>query len=92
MLAQKHRVTGFLPLSVPASAVADALACEKIASASKIGVILHRPYHLSAQICELLDEKFKFCQLCQDLGLTAPRTVLITSDNNARELNQELSL
>ena len=92
MLAQKHGATGFLPLSVPASAVADALACEKIASASKTGVIFDRPYHLSAQICELLDDKFKFCQLCQDLGITAPRTVLITSDNDARELNQELSL
>ena len=78
-------------MSRPAGSPADALACEQI-SQSLTSALEHfnRPYHLSHQLCEILDNKLTFCQLCTDLGVTAPRTVLLDSEATARNLNDEL--
>merc|ERR1712157_135833 len=90
-IARKHNVTGFLPVSQPAASFADSLACEEMTKIQDFSAA----YHVPAALCEILDDKFLFCQICEELGkkdpaITAPKTVLIETENGVRALNANL--
>ena len=89
-IGRKHKITGFLPVSVPRSATPDSLACEELMSTLAAYSNFDRPYHVSAKMCEALDNKLIFCQYCEVLGVTAPKTVIVNSDEEAHQLNMEL--
>ena len=86
-IAQKYDVTGFIPVSKPSGAEGDALACEVI---TKHCGQFNRPYHVSRDLCAILDDKQSFCALCEKLGLPAPKTISLCSDEETLELNQKL--
>ena len=86
-IAQKYDVTGFLPVSKPRGAEGDALACELIAKHCRQ---FNRSYHLSSDLCALLDNKHAFCDLCQKLDLSAPKAIILSSEDETLKLNQKM--
>ena len=86
-VAQKYHVTGYIPVSIPSGAEGDALACEVI---EKHCPYFNRPYHLSKDVCALLDDKHAFCSLCEKLEIPAPKTIILSSEQDALKLNEQL--
>ena len=87
-LGLKHKITGFVPVSKVYGSLPDGTACEKLSSI--LGSTFDMPFHLSAVMCSLLDDKLAFCKLCTKLGVKSPRVELVDSEEKALKLNLSL--
>jgi hypothetical protein len=84
-VAALERARYFVPVSSPAAAISDAAARDALSHAGCEAL------HFDLPTCELLDNKHRFCAWARDeLGLRAPESVLLPSDDAARALNERL--
>jgi hypothetical protein len=85
-VARLENAEYFVPVSSPAAAISDAAAKEPLAAVGCSAL------HFDKPTCELLDNKHRFCEWARDeLGLNAPDTVLLHSNDDARKLNASLT-
>jgi len=83
-IAEKYDVDYFVPVSSPVSALHDSEAKPKL---KELGC---QVLHFNLEMTEILDDKHKFCDYANKLGLDTPTTFCVSSDNMARELNATL--
>merc|ERR1711988_211788 len=51
-----------------------------------------KPLHFSSELCELLDDKYRFGKfIAEDLGLPAPETFRVESDDEVRAFNKRFA-
>ena len=62
----------FVPVASPAAAHFDALAKPRLAQHTEV-------FHFDADVVDMLDDKFAFCERCHDYGLSAPEVHRIES-------------
>lgn len=85
-IAYDEDIDHFLPVPMPSFAPID----------SRVGDILKKQGRNSMTLdyenSKLLDDKYSFNQKCKELGLLAPDTYLVTSKQQARQLNEDDSM
>lgn len=67
----REQVDAFIPVSSPVASYYDSLAKPVLAPHCEV-------LHCDADSTAMLDDKYRFCQQAQSLGLTAPKVFLIT--------------
>ncbi len=70
-IVKTHKVDIFIPVSSPVASYYDSLAKPLLSNHCQV-------FHFDAHITKMLDDKFTFCQQAQSLGLSAPKSFLIT--------------
>lgn len=70
-IVKTHKVDIFIPVSSPVASYYDSLAKPLLSNHCQV-------FHFDAHITKMLDDKFTFCQKAQSLGLSAPKSFLIT--------------
>ncbi len=70
-IVQTENINAFIPVSSPVASYYDSLAGELIAPYCQV-------IHFSAKITQILDDKFALCAQARSLGLSAPKSFLIT--------------
>lgn len=70
-IAQREKIDVFIPVSSPVASYYDALAGERLAPHCQV-------VHGTAEMVALLDDKFRLCDTARSLGLSAPKSFLIT--------------
>jgi len=84
-IAEKYNVDFFVPVSSPVSAIPDANVKPRL---KELGC---KVLHFDLEMTEILDDKHKFCDYAKKLGLKTPTTFCVTSDEEARKLNETLA-
>ncbi|MEM9274727.1 MAG: ATP-grasp enzyme [Cyanobacteria bacterium P01_F01_bin.143] len=70
-IVQKEKIDAFIPVSSPVASYYDSLAGELIAPYCQV-------LHFTAEVTQILDDKFALCDKARALGLSAPKAFLIT--------------
>lgn len=71
-IVQREAIDVFIPVSSPVASYYDSLA-KPVLAAANCEVI-----HFDADVTQMLDNKFTFCEQARSLGLSTPRVFLIT--------------
>lgn len=83
-VAKKHNVDYFVPVSSPVASIHDSAVKPRL---EKLGC---RVLHFDLEMTKILDDKHKFCDYVHKLGLRAPETFCVSTDDEARTLNEVL--
>lgn len=77
----KHQgIDVFIPVSSPVASFYDAIAGTLLSPACEV-------LHFSPEITQMLDDKFRLCQKARELGLSAPKSFLITDPQQILEFD-----
>eukprot|EP00450_Noctiluca_scintillans_P039709 CAMPEP_0194477082 /NCGR_PEP_ID=MMETSP0253-20130528/857_1 /TAXON_ID=2966 /ORGANISM="Noctiluca scintillans" /LENGTH=583 /DNA_ID=CAMNT_0039316005 /DNA_START=66 /DNA_END=1817 /DNA_ORIENTATION=+ len=103
-LVVKHGVNFFVPVSSPVASTVDSEFSDELRCHSKTGNLsgyndilaeagrLCKPLHFTQELCALLDDKVSFGKwIANDLGLKAPETYRVESDDEARAYNVKVA-
>ena len=83
-ITKKYNVDFFVPVSHANSAIYEATVKPKL---EKLGC---KVFHFDYDFIKILDNKHKFCDYTKELGLKSPTTFCVSTEDEARELNQTL--
>jgi glutathione synthase/RimK-type ligase-like ATP-grasp enzyme len=71
-IVENEKIDVFIPVSSPVASYYDAVVGTLLSAHCEV-------IHFSPTITQMLDDKFTFCQKAQSLGLSAPKSFLITN-------------
>lgn len=71
-IVQQEQIDAFVPVSSPVASCYDAIAGTLMPASCDV-------MHCSPEMTQLLDNKFRLCETARALGLSAPKSFLITS-------------
>ena len=83
-ITKKYSVEFFVPVSHANSAIYEATVKPKL---EKLGC---KVFHFDYDFIKILDNKHKFCDYTKKLDLKSPTTFCVSTEDEARELNQTL--
>lgn len=84
-IAKKYNGDFFVPISSPVSAIPDAKVKPRL---KELGCEV---LHFDLEMTQILDDKHKFCDYVKKLGLKSPETFCVSTEEEARKLNETLT-
>ncbi len=79
-IVKQEKVDAFIPVSSPVASYYDAVAGNSLSSLCEV-------IHFSPDITEMLDDKFSLCDKARSLGLSVPKSFLITDPQQILEFD-----
>lgn len=84
-IAKKYNADFFVPVSSPVASVPDSAVKPRL---KELGC---KVLHFDLEMTKILDDKHKFGDYSQKLGLRVPETFCVSTDDEVRKLNETLS-